>query len=523
MTHTAIKQKHGKDLLVTLRESTEGKSFDAILESEFYGIRDSTSRQAYLIVCCFYQHGAYIRDKLLAEMLGLSLTKLYDHTGDATEGVIRYDPLDYGSDEVYGARARHRVIAAVVWERCGDLRSREDILQTALEKLNLNYMPDKEAFDYFVRSDRLVDDIESLEGKIRFFDRACKKDPISPYVRQHYARMLLRSNWPDLALQQIEQALSLNPKLRVLYHTKGTILAEMALQTESLDIARRRLAQSEDNFKRVIKMKRQDDYGYQSLARLYFRWACRVTDEEEQTRYIERAEETISDGLRNARVRDSLWIVSSEIQNWLRDQESRIKALERAVRASPNSNIASYLLARAYRKQNQPEKAIEVLDPVLRQDLNEVRITTEYAISLERMGNPYEKAIAILNLSTLYGYSDSRFIATLGGLLFLSGKFTEADQVFRESARRNFSSRELNTIQFVPRDPKNLDINLRKHGKVVVVKAGYALVDVPDYPRIICPGSKFDGLVMREGMNIEFDIGFNARGPLVFHPTQIPE
>jgi len=32
----------------------------------------------------------------------------------------------------------------------------------------------------------------------------------------------------------------------------------------------------------------------------------------------------------------------------------------------------------------------------------------------------------LLRLSTLYGFSDPRFIGTLGGMLFLDGNFTEA-------------------------------------------------------------------------------------------------
>lgn len=519
LRYEAIRQKHGKDLLVTLRESTEGKSFDAILEDEFWGIHNSKSRQAYLIVCCFYQYGGFVRDKLLADMLEMSLTELYDVTGDATAGVIRYDLLDASSGS-YGARARHRVIAAVVWERCGSLSDRESILQLVLDRLNLNYKSDKEAFDNFIRSDRLINDIGSLEAKIRFFDRACQKDPLSPYVRQHYSRMLLRSGLSDLALQQIDQALDLNPGLRVLYHTKGHILSEMALSIESLDIARRRMAQSESSFNQALSMNRRDDYCYQGLSRLYFGWARRVNDESEQTQYITKAEEIISQGLRSARVRDSLWIVSAEIQDWLDDQVSRIGALEKAVQESPNSPIARYLLARAYRKQKKPQKALAILDPVLRQDVNEFRITTEYAIAQIHMGKPYAEAIAILNLSTLYGYSDSRFIATLGGMLFLNGEFSKSEVVFNEARKRNFSSRELNTIQFRPPDPSSLNTYLKVRGTIVTVKAGYALVDSPNYPRLICPGSKFAGLIMKPGMQIEFEIAFNARGPLVDRPQQ---
>jgi hypothetical protein len=58
-----IKQKLGKDLLVTMREATEDNQFDAILEDEFRGIDDDLARKLYLVVCGFYQHGAYVREQ----------------------------------------------------------------------------------------------------------------------------------------------------------------------------------------------------------------------------------------------------------------------------------------------------------------------------------------------------------------------------------------------------------------------------------------------------------------------------
>ena len=55
MRFNVVKRLYNKDLLVVLRQTTEGKSFDAILEDEYSGIRDELSRRLYLTVCCFYQ------------------------------------------------------------------------------------------------------------------------------------------------------------------------------------------------------------------------------------------------------------------------------------------------------------------------------------------------------------------------------------------------------------------------------------------------------------------------------------
>lgn len=515
---SAIRKKHGKQLLVAMREATEGRSFDAILENEYRGIKDSISRALYLAVCCFHQHGAYLRDGLLEHLLGISLIDLFKKTKDSTEGIVIHDCIDE-SKAIYALRARHRTIATVVWERCGDATDKERLLQSSLSAMNLNHKADKDAFEYFYRSDHVVDSIRTFEGRVKFFEIACKKDPNSPYVRQHFARMLLRAGQYELALNQINESLKINPNARVLHHTKGNILAHLAHTIESEDIARRRLAQSEASFKKALSGSPRDDYMYQGLASLYIGWANRAPTDEEGMEYISKAEEVINEGLRIVKVRYSLYIESSRIQEWLGDQPSRIKYLERAVQDSPESVISRYLLGRAYRRTKRPEKTLEVLEPVVKEHPDEFRCSVEYALALIDIGKRYEEAIAILRLSTLYGYSDPRFIAMLGGLLFLNKEFSEADKVFFESNKRDFTSTELNSLQFRPPNPENLKQPLRVDGEIVIVKAGYALVDSPGYPRLLLPGSKFGGIVVKPGVKGMFELSFAARGPRLDKPV----
>lgn len=520
MQIASIKKKHNKELLVAMREATEGKSFDAILEDEFRGIGDPISRQMYLAVCCFFQHGAYIRDYLLAELMEVSLVALYEISKDPTEGVIIFDCVDESRGR-YVARARHRTIAKVVWERCGGQSDGEALLQKALSSLNLNYNSDKNAFEHFIRSDRLVDSISTLDGKISFFEKACQKDPASPYVRQHYARMLLREKKMDLALSQIDEAIRHNSRVRVLYHTKGLILCEKALSTDSLEMARRWLAKSEDNFRKGINMYHKDEYFYQGLSQLYFGWAIRCSNQEEKASYITKSEEIITKGLKVVNVRDGLWIQSSNIQKFLGKDPSYINDLQKAVRDSPSSIIARYLLGRAFRKSGKYQMAIDVLDPVILNHHEEFRAFVECALSMVYLGKPYAEAAAILKVSTLYGLSDPRFIATLGGLLFLDRKFTEAEEIFSESSKRDFPVDELRQIQFRPPNPSNTSEPFRINGKVIEVKHGYSFIDSSDYSRFICRASKYKGITMRPKLQLTFEVAFTAKGAVADNPKTI--
>ena len=369
----AIKQNYQQELLVTLREATEGRAFDAILEDEFRSIPTELGRRLYLIVCCFYQDGAMVRDSLIAEILALNVAAMYSDTSEATQGVVIYEEIDpaYGH---FAARARHRKIATVVWERCAEPSQREQIILSALSRINLNYRTDVKAFENFIRSDRLVDSIRTFDDRVSFFEQACQKDPTSPYVRQHYARMLARSNHASLALGQIDEGLKLNSQLRVLHHTKGVVLQQLAMTTESREIARRRLAQSEEEFHHCLKANIKDEYSYQGLATLYVEWAERSPDPAEVTDYLAKAEAVINDGLRHVRVRDGLWIVSSRIQNLLGNTPAYMQALVKAATGASTSIVAKYLLGRAYRNGGEPQKTIDLLRPVIEAHTDEFRV-----------------------------------------------------------------------------------------------------------------------------------------------------
>jgi len=127
-----------------------------------------------------------------------------------------------------------------------------------------------------------------------------------------------------------------------------------------------------------------------------------------------------------------------------------------------------------------------------------------------------------LSWSNLYGLADPRYISTLAGMLFMDGKFSQAQEMFGHSARHDFTAPELRAIHFRPRNPENPDEPLRIDGVVKVVKAGYAIIESPGYPAFFCPGSKFGGLLMEPGLGVTFEPAFSAKGAVADRP-QLPQ
>jgi tetratricopeptide (TPR) repeat protein len=508
MQFAVIESKHGKELLVTLREATEDNNFDAILIDEFKGIGNDLSRRLYLAVCGFYTHGAYVRDVLLASLLGSDLATMYEETKNQTEGVVIYDLIDSTLGR-YGGRARHRAIAAIVWERCGDSAEKENLLQRSIEALNLNYGADQSAFEQFVRSDNVVASLSSFDGKTRFFEAACKKDPQSPYVKQHYARMLLHEGRPELALGQIDSAIEISKDVRVLHHTKGLILAQLARTTASVEIGRKRLLQAERSFRQCLSMSSKDEFAYSGLATLYLDWAKR--EKGDSAEYLSKCEQIISEGLRSINSRESLLLVSAQVQEFLGNDPERIYELERAVRADKEGNIARYVLGRVYLQRNEPQKTIEVIKPAVISEPDEYRACIVYALALLGTGESYSTAISTIRIGSLYGFRDPRYIAVLGGMLFMNSQFSDAQEVFAECARRNFSNVESNKVYFRPRGSDRVK-PLRLKGRVAAVRPGYCFIENKDYPRFFCPASRLGKLMLQVGEEVTFTPVFSAKG-----------
>ena len=523
LQEAAVRNKHGKQLLVALRELIEDNNFDAIVEDEYRNIADETAKAAYAVVCSSYHLGTHIRDTVLSEVVGLPLVDLHQRTGAALEGVVVWDDSD-SSRGIFAARARHQVISQIVLERCIHGSERDRIILETLRHLNINYYLDRRCFDTFVRSDIHVESLSTLDGKIRFFESAARKDPANPYVYQHYSRMLLRDEKTELALSQIAHALELGPRLRVLHHTRGKILERLALNAESIEIGRRRLAQSEAAFRTARNLSQRDPYPYQGLADLYLGWAKRVGSADldgEVVDYVAKAEEVIGEGLKVARDREGLWIISAEIQKWMGDQPGAIVGLQKAVAENPGSTVARYLLARIYCRMGHADRAVDLLRPVIERDPKEFRPCLEYSLALLDLGEPYVRVIATLRLSTLYGFRDARFIAVLDSCLVMNGDLTEADRIFRQSQKRSFSYHELRRAWFKPRKQPGSPEPLSLQGSFVRVGPGYGFIRCPRYPDFYFAGSRVGRLRLSRGLTVEFQLAFSARGPEALDPHVI--
>ena len=106
-------------------------------------------------------------------------------------------------------------------------------------------------------------------------------------------------------------------------------------------------------------------------------------------------------------------------------------------------------------------------------------------------------------------------------MLYLSQQTSEADRIFGDATRRNFTFEEQNKIQYEPVDPNNRADRLRIPGRVARVQRGYCLIDTQDFGRVLCHGTKYGDMIMELGLNLTFQLVFAAKGKLAIAPQPL--
>ncbi len=502
MQFAAVKVKNQQELLVTLREVTEGRAFEAIIESEYYGIDDERARRLYLTVACFSRARAPMRTDLASKVLGTNIAELYTEVVPQLEGVLRFQSLPRGDETLM---TRHHVIGDMVWQRCGDRVQRQRLATACISELNLTFGVDAKAFESLTRSEQLIDDFESLEAKTSFFEAALQKSPDNAFIRQQYARMLRRAGQLDAAVRQIDEALRMSPGSRPLMHTRGVLLRDLALAAQNEELGRRWLSQSEEAFRSCLAGSPRDEYAYQSLAELYIMWAEKIEGQLASLDYVSKAEEVVQEALTRVRDAEGMYVVSARIEDFVGNRPAQMEALGKAIAANPEALVARYLLGIALLRSDRLDEAGEVLEAGLRLKPDHPRLARAYALVLERSGDESGRALAVLHQAALEGSRDHRFVALHGGMLEMQGKLKESADVFRAAKSRSWTIAAKHVVGYEPTVG-------RWRGRVARHLGGYAFLAVPGQSDVMCPARNFPpGLV--EGSEVTFKIVFDVRGP----------
>jgi hypothetical protein len=183
------------------------------------------------------------------------------------------------------------------------------------------------------------------------------------------------------------------------------------------------------------------------------------------------------------------------------NQPARLSKLRQAVESDSASPVARYMLARAYRDQGVPLKTMQVLDPIIKNNFNEVRAYVEYTRAMLETGETVKKAAATLSLCRMDGETDSAFIGLYAGLLYVDHKFVEAQKLWDDAKELDFSDEERTRRQYTPRDHVTGN-KLRFSGGIVHTKPSFVIVQPDEGPTIISKMTAVNGTTLAKGIRL---------------------
>ena len=349
-----------RQLLVGLREVTEGREFDDIIESEFQGLPLQSAKRAYVAVCTLFQFGIPIRAGVLSRVTGVGFVDFGPAILQPASGVIIDEQRGPREQPVY--TSRHSVIADVVFRRA--LRSsqeRAEQIKNLLRQLDYGYRDDRRAFMRLI-SARWLNRIRVIgpeRQEIHELARALRPDDASVIQQEGLAH---RSSDPIKAAQLLQEAQRLSPQDDTIRHSQAMLLLDSA--NDETDPARqRRLFDDADAaFRRLVARRRDNSAPYVSLASLMLSRAQTEVSADDKVTYLAEAEKIIGEAFRNSNPTSHLFEIAANVSEAVGDIGAAEQDFERASTSAGPEPSVWITYARFLKRHRDSEAAIVALN-----------------------------------------------------------------------------------------------------------------------------------------------------------------
>ena len=373
----------GRQLLVGLREATEGKDFDKIIENEMNGLPRESARRAYIMVCTLFQFGIPIRAGVLSRTTGVAFDEFGEAIFRPASRVIMELQRSLREEPMY--TARHSVIATVVFRRAlRTARDRSDQIKQLLRQLDYGYRDDRRAFIRLI-SPRWLNAMGirgSEQQEILALARELRPNDASVVQQEGLAR---RFDNPSMASQLLREAQKLAPQDETIRHSQALLLWDDAKNEKDETRRQTLFDRAEEAFRLLIRRRVDNSAPYVSLAGLLLEQSEVVYASDKKVRLLTEAEKTIATAFQNCASTSYMFDMSARIA----EAVGKVNAAERDFKqASVAAGREPYIwltYARFLERQQGGEAAVMALNQGI--DLNPVdpSLNYELAKTLERV------------------------------------------------------------------------------------------------------------------------------------------
>lgn len=383
----AFHSRAQKQLLVALREATEGDDFDKIVVDEYDRIPTPDGQRAYLLVAALHRFGMLTRAALLHRALDIPLTELGDRVFGPTTKVII--PRTVQDDPEYYYSARHTLIAGIVFDRkIPNERRRLEFYKQLIGHLDLGYNSDRAIYQQLTRGTNreLLRDFDDPSNRRQVMEELLALDPGDAWAWQHASMMELDLGDLSAAARYLRKAIDLRPGDPIIRDTEGRLALRVAKSVSDPVTADTRFGQAEDIFRRNINRRPQEPYGYRSLAETYYEWSKIHGEGTRRNEYVRLAYQTLLEGLETCSSIGMLLQYQGELEEKMGNTEGARESFQAALGRDPTSLPLRFMAARLEERDGDLQRALALLEAGLDTSAGSAELHYRVAILLAKVG-----------------------------------------------------------------------------------------------------------------------------------------
>ena len=530
--HKKLKEIYGRQLLVALHEATENDTFRNIISDEYNKIFSPEARLLYLDICSLHRFGPPVRAGLISRVHGIDFEDFNARFFKPLEQVIDLATDFKTRDWVY--RARHSVIADIVYSvALPSVVEKFDNLIRLIVKLNPSYSYDREVLGSLIRASKLAELFKDPVLGDAIYDAAIKSFGEDGFILHQRGIYEMRLAGDFGALDRAEKYLEAALQRSVDNPTIRHSLAELAFKRSMVSAG----AEEREGWRRVsetqaaaLAKSARNSYPNHTLAKIAI---ARVRDslersethpsdlaEEALSQAIKDAEDVLRSGLQRFPNDDRLLTEEAALSEILQNADRALRALERAFKSNPRSELIARRLARILRAKNRTGDATEILRQGL--ELNAGSQVLHYDLAQAiREGSPdadVTQGDAILyHLQRSYSPGDRNNEARFwhARQLSLAGRAADAKPLFTALKQLPIPFRQRRGVrgEVMDRDGKRV----RFFGLVISRgdRFGFVRAD-QDGLEAFAPTDNMENHtdLPQVGKRVSYELGFNLAGPV---------
>ncbi len=535
----ALREVYGRQLLVALHEATKNATFREIIRDEYKHIIPAEAQILYLDICALHRFGPPVRAGLIARVHGVAFEEFKSRFFKPLEQIVDVKWDTRSGDWTY--RARHSYIAAMVYEEIlSSVDERFDNMMRIVGKLNPAYSYDREVLAQLIRAGNLADIFKDrLKGEA-VYEAALRSVGRESFILQQWGIYEMRlgedSGTLDRAERLLTEALELAPNNRAIQHS----LAELSLARSKVardEIERDSWRRQAESQAQALANAGQNSYAHHTLAKAAIaavRDGLEKTEgsddelsQEALSQAIKHAEDVLKNGLQLFPNDDRLLGEEAELGKILRNADRALRALERAFKINPRSELIARRLGRVLRAKDRLRDAIDVLRQALEQNPGSQSLHYDLAQAVREEkpdADTVQNETLLYHLRRSFAPGDRNHEAQFwyARQLCLAGQPTEALKIFTNLRELHLPFRQKQSSRGIVLDHEGKPLVF--YGQIYARQPSFGFIRSDEnglemYFSVASDDEAADAL--RVAQRVSYNLAFNLLGPLAQNVTPL--